>query len=187
MDRSFSLIGIGGAGCAIANHVHAVLGGCLVHINACDDIAEERADVTCIALPTRPRGYRNDPDVCQCVEGARDELIGLLSVPGPVFLFAGLGGAIGSGAAPAVARLAAELGIDVAGMVTLPFAYETRGVAVAEKAIALLRLACSPLFVHDHDNASRAAANANLSMHQLLALASSAAVAHVREHIGVVT
>ena len=186
MDRTFILIGIGGAGCAIADQVHTMLGGRLMHINACEDIAEERADVKYIALPTRPRGFRDDTDACQCVEGARDEFIALLSMPSQVFLFAGLGGAIGSGAAPAVARFAAELGIEVAGMVTLPFAYETRAGALAEKAITSLRSACSSLFIHDHGNASRAAANANLSMHQLLDLASSAAVAHVREHIGVV-
>lgn len=60
-----------------------------------------------------------------------------------VFLVAGLGGGTGSGAAPVVAELAAEMGAVVVSFVTLPFSREgARCVKRAEDALKELRAHC---------------------------------------------
>lgn len=183
MEHSPLLIGIGGAGCAIADQVHAALGGRLAHINAVEDITPARPPLLTIALPTRHRGARDAADVSKCAEGGRAGLAGLMAGASQVFLFTGLGGAVGSGATPVVAHVAVECGCDVAAFATLPFALENRAGPVAEKAIAALRAVCPATTIHDHELASRAPANASLSMEALLALSVVAAVAHTRDHI----
>lgn len=69
-----------------------------------------------------------------------------------VFVIAGLGGGTGSGAAPVVARLAAEQGAVVIAFVTLPFTLEgARRHEVAEEALACLRAHCDAVIPLPND------------------------------------
>jgi cell division protein FtsZ len=69
-----------------------------------------------------------------------------------LFITAGMGGGTGSGAAPAVARIARNAGTIVVGVVTMPFAFEgPRRRANAEAAIANLRPEVDTLVVVYND------------------------------------
>jgi cell division GTPase FtsZ len=183
MEHSSLLIGIGGAGCAIADQVRAALGGRLVRVNAREDISPAAPTVATIPLLTRPRGMRSITEVSNCAELAREYLSALLVGRSQVFLFAGFGGAVGSGATPVIARISSEGGHEVVAFVTLPFALETQAVMVAKQALGALHPVCSTLSVYDHDLASRQIANAGLGMVALLDLSATAAIAFTRKHM----
>ncbi len=76
---------------------------------------------------TRGLGAGGDPALGRaCAEAGEAEIRELASEGRVVFVVAGLGGGTGSGAAPAVARIAREAGALVLGVVTLPFKFEGR-------------------------------------------------------------
>jgi cell division protein FtsZ len=180
MENTPLLIGIGGAGCNIAEQVHAVVGGRLGRVNAIEDIQPAWPVASTVALPTGRRGIRDTREVGKSAEVERDRLAQLIHGAPQVVLFTGLGGAMGSGATPVIARVAAECGCGVAVFVTLPLALETRAVVVAEKSLAAIRVVCPAINIHDHEVASRDKANASLNMEALLALSVSAAVGYSR-------
>lgn len=175
------LIGIGGAGAAIAAHVNAAVGGRLVLINTAEDLPPASTDITTIALSSRPHRLQRAEDISSLPQLGRASLEAVFAGASQVFLFGGLGGAVGSGAAPVVARVALECGHEVAAFVTLPLAVEGPACDVAAKALAALRRTCSLLSVHEHERESWRSANAGLSMEAFLALAAAAALAFTLE------
>jgi len=60
----------------------------------------------------------------QAVEENKEVITGTLENSDMVFITAGMGGGTGSGAAPAIAKIAKELGALTVGIVTKPFAFE---------------------------------------------------------------
>ena len=60
----------------------------------------------------------------QAVEENKEVIISTLENSDMVFITAGMGGGTGSGAAPAIAKIAKELGALTVGIVTKPFAFE---------------------------------------------------------------
>lgn len=174
------LIGIGGAGAAMATHVNAAVGGRLVLINAAEALPRG-TDITTIALSSRPHRLRRAEDISSLLQLGRANMEAVLAGASQVFLFCGLGGAVGSGAAPVVAKVALECGHEVAAFVTLPLAVEGSVCDVAAHALAALRRACSLLSVHDHERESGRSVNVGLSMNAFLALAAAAALAFTLE------
>jgi cell division protein FtsZ len=79
---------------------------------------------------------------------ATEELIAVLEGADLVFLVAGLGGCTGTGAAPVIANLAAELGVLVIAVVSLPFEWEGRvRMRQAEEGLEELKSAADTVIV----------------------------------------
>ena len=96
---------------------------------------------------TRGLGAGADPDVGRKAALEDTEAV-LESLQGAdmVFITAGLGGGTGSGAAPILASLAAEIGALTVAVVTKPFGFEgRRRMAVADQAVEELRAAVDTL------------------------------------------
>ena len=90
---------------------------------------------------TKGRGAGGDPDKgLRAAEENREEIENALKGAQMVFITAGMGGGTGTGAAPIVAEIAHELGILTIGIVTKPFAFESKArMARAEVGIAALK------------------------------------------------
>lgn len=92
-------------------------------------------------LTTRGLGAGANPEVGRkAVEESIDDIKDALDGSDMVFVTAGMGGGTGTGAAPVIARAGREAGALVVGIVTKPFAYESkRRMAIAEQGIKDLR------------------------------------------------
>jgi cell division protein FtsZ len=90
---------------------------------------------------TKGLGAGADPDKGKrAAEESSDEIHEALKDTDMVFITAGMGGGTGTGAAPIVAQIAAELGILVVGVVTRPFMFEGRHRSLnAEKGIERMK------------------------------------------------
>ena len=84
----------------------------------------------------------------KAVEENKEVIIKTLSNANMVFITAGMGGGTGTGAAPAIAAIAKELGILTVGVVTQPFMFEgPMRKRRAEKGITELKKNCDTLLV----------------------------------------
>ena len=90
---------------------------------------------------TNGRGAGSKPEVGEkAAEESREVISQTLKDADMVFITAGMGGGTGTGAAPAVAKMAREQGALTVGIVTKPFAFEgRRRMEQAERGIAQLR------------------------------------------------
>ncbi len=90
---------------------------------------------------TNGRGAGSKPEVGEkAAEESREIISQTLKDADMVFITAGMGGGTGTGAAPAVAKIAREQGALTVGIVTKPFAFEgRRRMDQAEQGIAALR------------------------------------------------
>ncbi|MBK7185175.1 MAG: cell division protein FtsZ [Ignavibacteria bacterium] len=90
---------------------------------------------------TRGLGAGADPSKGRAsVEESIDDVYDALQGSDMIFVTAGMGGGTGTGAAPVIARVGRELGALVVGIVTKPFAYESkRRMSIAENGIKDLR------------------------------------------------
>ncbi|MFQ6033294.1 MAG: cell division protein FtsZ [Candidatus Bipolaricaulia bacterium] len=76
---------------------------------------------------TQGLGAGGNPDIGRkAAEESEAEIADLLGGLDMVFITAGMGGGTGTGAAPVIARMAKELGILTAAIVTRPFSFEGR-------------------------------------------------------------
>src|SRR5881409_4512840 len=102
---------------------------------------------------TRGLGAGADPDVGRAAAAeSRDELKDALKGADMVFVTAGEGGGTGTGGAPIIGELAAELGALTVGVVTRPFSFEGRKRAQqAERGIEDLRDVVDTLIVIEND------------------------------------
>ena len=109
---------------------------------------------------TRGLGAGGDPDLGRtAVEDGITEIHANLVDANIVVLVVGLGGGTGSGAAPAIARVAREHGAMVVVVATLPFGFEgKRRLAQAEEALAALREASDVLLCYENDRMGEAVA-----------------------------
>src|SRR5438094_3870383 len=152
------VVGVGGGGSNAVNRmVAAGLAGVeLVAINT-----DAQALLMCdadVKMPigsaeTRGLGAGADPAVGKAAaEESRDELKEALKGADMIFVTAGEGGGTGTGAAPIVAQLAAELGALCVGVVTRPFSFEGRRRAeVASLGVEELRDHVDTLIVIEND------------------------------------
>lgn len=90
---------------------------------------------------TKGRGAGANPEVgLRAAEENIDDIKAALADTDMVFITAGMGGGTGTGAAPAIAKVAKDMGILTIGVVTKPFAFEgKRKMTLAEAGIDNLR------------------------------------------------
>jgi cell division protein FtsZ len=105
------------------------------------------------SILTRGLGAGANPEVGKlAVEESRSQIEEVLNGADMVFVTAGMGGGTGTGAAPAVARIARELGALTIGIVTRPFTFEGRKRSRnAESGIEAMRKSVDTLIIIPND------------------------------------
>src|SRR6476620_9324140 len=105
------------------------------------------------SILTRGLGAGANPEVGKlAVEESRRQIEEVLEGADMVFVTAGMGGGTGTGAAPAVARIARELGALTIGIVTRPFTFEGRKRSRnAESGIEAMRKSVDTLIIIPND------------------------------------
>ena len=152
------VVGVGGAGSNALDRI--VLDGMekadLIAINT--DVQSLAASVAAHKVQlgrsvTRGLGTGGDPELgYQAALESADEIRQALADARMVFICAGLGGGIGSGAAPVVAQLAREAGSLVIVFATLPFSFEgKRRATQAQEALARLSEIANAVICFDND------------------------------------
>ncbi len=126
------VVGVGGAGCNAVNRmIEAGIGG-VDFISANTDLQALRLSRAAVRLQlgsklTKGLGAGSNPEVGrQAALEDTEKILELLEGADMVFITCGLGGGTGTGAAPIVGSLAAELGALTVGVVTKPFLFEGR-------------------------------------------------------------
>ena len=152
------VVGVGGGGTNAVNRmVDAGLTGVeFIAVNTdAQALRESDADVKLQvgSKATRGLGAGADPAVGKAAaQESRDELKESLKGADMVFVTAGEGGGTGTGGAPIIGELAAELGALTVGVVTRPFSFEGRKRAQqAERGIEDLRDVVDTLIVIEND------------------------------------
>ena len=98
---------------------------------------------------TKGKGAGSMPEIGQkAAEESKEEIAAALKDTDMVFVTAGMGGGTGTGAAPVIARIAKDMGILTAAVVTKPFAFEgKRRMAQAEQGIQELAACVDSLII----------------------------------------
>jgi cell division protein FtsZ len=136
------VIGVGGAGGNAVNHMvsRGVEGVEFIAMNT-DKQALKRSQAShTIQLGDKGLGAGAKPaEGFAAAQEASDEIRAALAGSNMVFLTAGMGKGTGTGATPAVAKIAKEMGILTVGVVTKPFGFEgSRKMQIAEQGIEQL-------------------------------------------------
>ncbi|MFP7300235.1 cell division protein FtsZ [Neobacillus niacini] len=102
---------------------------------------------------TRGLGAGANPEIGRkAVEESKNQIEEVLSGADMVFVTAGMGGGTGTGAAPAIARIARKLGALTIGVVTRPFKFEGfKRAKNAESGISAMREAVDTLIIIPND------------------------------------
>lgn len=152
------VVGVGGSGGNTINHMVSthVVGVDFIAINTdAQDLHKSRAKrkVHIGRNLTRGLGTGMDPDLGkQAAEETREEIQEVLKGSDMVFVTCGMGGGTGTGAAPAVAKMARELGALTVGVVTKPFGFEgAQRNRLAETGINELRKAVDAIIIIPND------------------------------------
>ena len=127
----------GGGGNALSNMAGSDLQG--VTLVAANTDRQALAQVRCahkLQLGTGLGAGARPHVATEAAEAATDAIAAALDGADMLFVAAGLGGGTGTGAAPAIARLARQRGILTVGVVTIPFAFEgVQRAKIAEEGI----------------------------------------------------
>jgi cell division protein FtsZ len=109
---------------------------------------------------TRGLGAGGFPDVGKkAAEESKDKIKDILKGCDLLFITCGLGGGTGTGASPAIAKMAKELGAIVISPVTLPFKMEGARIRKAEDGLLNLRDACDTVIVIENQKLLELAGN----------------------------
>jgi cell division protein FtsZ len=148
------VVGVGGAGGnAIRSMVHAKLRGVeLLAINTDAQALAHTGAPQCLRIGTRLTrglGAGGNPEIgLRAAEESHDAIRAALAGADMIFITAGMGGGTGTGASPAVAVTARELGALTVAIVTTPFAFEGEPRrSAAERGLAALREQVDTLIV----------------------------------------
>ncbi len=131
-DVKIKIIGCGGAGCNMVNHMIAEYNldervDMIVANTDAQDISKSlaKSKITIGTKKTKGLGAGMKPEVGRAAaEESKEELIAALDKTDIVYIAAGLGGGTGTGAAPIVANAAKASGALVVSVVTTPFRFE---------------------------------------------------------------
>ncbi len=129
---NLQIVGLGGAGGNVVDKLAAIgLGASRFMAVDTDAQALQRIvmarKVAVGAKRTRGLGCGGDPDLGrQCIESAKRAMCKQLDEAEVVLMVAGMGGGLGTGAAPALARIASAKGALVLGLALMPFECEGR-------------------------------------------------------------
>ncbi|NOT20100.1 MAG: cell division protein FtsZ [Sideroxydans sp.] len=135
------VIGVGGCGGNAIDHMieQGVQGVEFIAINTDAQALQRskaRVQLQIGATLTKGLGAGAKPAVGQAAaEEDRERIAEMLRGANMVFITAGMGGGTGTGAAPIVAQVAKEMNILTVAVVTKPFAYEGRRMALAQQGI----------------------------------------------------
>ena len=127
---NIKVFGIGGGGNNAVNRMieHGVKGVEFIAVNTdaqALNLSKAEVKIQIGATLTRGLGSGANPEVGKkAVIESKERIQEALKGTDMVFVTAGMGGGIGTGAAPAIAQIARELDILTIGVVTLPFAFE---------------------------------------------------------------
>ncbi len=131
-DKKIIVIGVGGAGNNLINHMLEIGVSDVEYIamnTDNQDLFTNKADKT-IQLGmdlTRGLGAGGNPEIgARAAEESRNEIVEAIKDAKMVFVAAGMGGGTGTGAAPVVSKIAKDMGILTIAFVTTPFNYEGR-------------------------------------------------------------
>lgn len=152
------VVGVGGSGGNTINHMVSthVVGVDFLAVNTdAQDLAKSRAKrkIHIGRNLTRGLGTGMDPDLGkQAAEETREEIQEALKGSDMVFVTCGMGGGTGTGAAPAVAKIARELGALTVGVITKPFNFEgAQRMRLAEQGIMELRKSVDAIIIIPND------------------------------------
>ena len=152
------VVGVGGSGGNTINHMVSthVVGVDFLAVNTdAQDLAKSKAKrkIHIGRNLTRGLGTGMDPDLGkQAAEETREEIQEALKGSDMVFVTCGMGGGTGTGAAPAVAKIARELGALTVGVVTKPFSFEgAQRSRLAEQGIMELRKSVDAIIIIPND------------------------------------
>ncbi|MFD4819647.1 cell division protein FtsZ [Peribacillus butanolivorans] len=155
---NIKVIGVGGGGNNAVNRMieHGVKGVEFIAVNTdAQALNLSKAEIKILigATLTRGLGSGANPEVGKkAVKESKEQIQEALKGTDMVFVTAGMGGGIGTGAAPAIAQIARELDILTIGVVTLPFAFEGHKRATqAAGGIASMKKAVDTLIVIPND------------------------------------
>ncbi|WP_160724106.1 cell division protein FtsZ [Bacillus sp. USDA818B3_A] len=160
MDQlaAIKVIGVGGGGNNAVNRMieDGVEGVEFIAVNTdAQAINQSRAEIKMQigTSLTRGLGAGANPEIGKlAIEESRSQIEEVLSGADMVFVTAGMGGGTGTGAAPAIARIARKLGALTIGVVTRPFKFEGKKRALnAEIGINALREAVDTLIIIPND------------------------------------
>jgi len=160
MDQlaTIKVIGVGGGGNNAVNRMieDGVEGVEFIAVNTDSQaINQSRAAIRMQigASLTRGLGAGANPEIGQkAVEESKHQIEEVLKGADMVFVTAGMGGGTGTGAAPAIARIARKLGALTIGVVTRPFKFEGHKRAKnADSGIAAMREAVDTLIIIPND------------------------------------
>lgn len=152
------VIGVGGAGGNAVNDMikSGISGVTFIAANTDNqDLNKSLADVKIrLGLElTKGLGAGANPEVGKkAAEESADDIKNMLTDTNMLFIAAGMGGGTGTGAAPAIAQMAREMGILTVGITTKPFGFEGKKRQTnAELGIAELKKAVDTLVVIPND------------------------------------
>lgn len=152
------VVGVGGSGGNTINHMVSshVVGVDFLAVNTdAQDLQKSKAKrkIHIGRNLTRGLGTGMDPDLGkQAAEETREEIQEALKGSDMVFVTCGMGGGTGTGAAPAVAKIARELGALTVGVVTKPFSFEgAQRMRLADNGIMELRKSVDAIIIIPND------------------------------------
>jgi cell division protein FtsZ len=135
------VVGVGGCGGNAVDHMieQGVQGVEFITINTDAQAlkrSKARVQLQIGSALTKGLGAGAKPQIGQAAaEEDRERIAEIISGANMVFITAGMGGGTGTGAAPIVAQVAKELGILTVAVVTKPFVFEGKRMALAQQGI----------------------------------------------------
>ncbi|MDR1333550.1 MAG: cell division protein FtsZ [Holosporales bacterium] len=160
------VVGVGGAGGnAVNNMIRSNLEGVIFVVANTDAQALKQSlspndhRIQLGLSITRGLGAGSKPDVGRAAaEESADEILKIVDGANMLFITAGMGGGTGTGAAPAIAKIARDAGILTVGVVTRPFTFEGANRAkIAEGGIEDLQQHVDTLLIIPNQNLFRLA------------------------------
>ena len=155
---AIQVIGVGGGGNNTINRMieHGTQGVEFIAVNTdmqAIKLSQAETKMQIGVTLTRGLGAGANPEIGKkAVEESKETLRRKMKGADMVIVTAGMGGGTGTGAAPAIAEIARELGILTIGVVTYPFTFEGRKRASqAEAGIAAMKKAVDTLIVIPND------------------------------------
>ena len=103
---------------------------------------------------TRGRGTGNKPELGElAAKNEEAQIKSIMHGADMIFITAGMGGGVGTGATPVIARIAKELGILTVGIMTIPFSFEgTRKKRIANEGIVKMQSYLDALIIVQNDS-----------------------------------
>lgn len=159
------VVGCGGAGQNMVDWLHqkGVQGAEIVAVNTdLQDLKLKNADKKILVGKEVTKGLGAGGDPAKGASAAQEsvqEIKEALNGADMVFICAGMGGGTGTGIAPAVAKVAKDMGSIVIGVVTMPFSIERARIDKAEFGLQKLRNTSDTVVVIDNNRLVKIAGN----------------------------